>query len=185
MSTPTVRMVRSCNWRVACVFAAAATMALALEGCMTLGESVPPPPGSTPPPEIALNAPPQETPAPIPEPKPVPKKPPRPIRAEPAPRAEPEAHAAQPAMDLKTLIGLDQARVRAILGPPQRVKSDHLSLTWIYKAPQCSAQVIFYPSLEDASFHVLKFAGSNKDGRPLDVSDACVSHILVARSNAH
>lgn len=46
-------------------------------------------------------------------------------------------------------------------------------------------QLVFYPSLEDASFHVLKFSGSNKDGNPIVPSDTCVSRILIARSNAH
>jgi hypothetical protein len=88
------------------------------------------------------------------------------------------------AINPKALIGLDQAGVRRVLGRPSQVHSDHLSLTWTYRGSGCAMQVIFYPSLEDASFHVLKFASSNTDGSPAALSDACVSHILVARSNA-
>jgi hypothetical protein len=154
-------------------------LAMTLEGCMTLGDSVPPSPEPAVPPPVALAAPPQEEPAPKPEPKPVPKKKARP-RAEPASRVE-----QHPTIDPKTLIGLDQAGVRRILGSPSGVKSDNLSLTWIYRASSCSMQVVFYPSLEDASFHVLKFSGSNKDGSPSPPSDACVNRILIARSNAH
>jgi hypothetical protein len=153
-------------------------LATTLEGCMTLGDSVPPAPEPAAPPPVAVSAPAEEQPAPKPEPKPSPKKKAR-SRPEPVSRVE------RPTIDPKTLIGLDQAGVRHILGSPSRVKSDHLSLTWIYRTPSCSMQVVFYPSLEDASFHVLKFAGSNKDGSPADSPDACVSHILIARSNAH
>jgi hypothetical protein len=179
MSTPTARVI-PCPFRDAVrAIGCMAILAMTLEGCMTLGDSVPPSPQPAAQPPVALAAPPpQEEPAAKPEPKHLPKKKAR-ARAEPASRVE------HPTIDPKTLIGLDQAGVRRILGSPSGVKSDHLSLTWIYRAPSCSMQLVFYPSLEDASFHVLKFSGSNKDGNPIVPSDTCVSRILIARSNAH
>jgi hypothetical protein len=161
--------------------AAALSLAFSLSGCMTLGVSQPPPAAPPPPPEVASIAP-AEPAVPPPVPKPTPRKASRPARpAEPSPAPHPE----RAAVDPKTLIGLDQAGVRRVLGRPARIQTDHLSLTWTYRGAGCAMQVIFYPSLEDASFHVLKFASSNTDGSPADISDACISHILLARSNAH
>jgi hypothetical protein len=144
---------------------------------MTLGDYEPPP---GPPPEAVTSAPLPELAVPKPVPKPAARKPPRP------PRPEPEVARRQPApVDLKQLIGLNQTAVRRLLGTPRRVRTDHLSLSWIYEAPGCSVRVVFYPSLDNASFHVLKFAGFGGDGAPLDTPGACVSRILVARDNAH
>lgn len=180
MSTPMARSAFRDRWRVLRVCACMGILATVLESCMTLGDAVAPPPEPVPPPPaVALDVLPPEPPAPKPEPKPLPKK------ASRQPRAEPAVHAERRTIDPKTLIGLSQAGVRGLLGDPKLVRTDHLSLTWVYQAPGCSMHVVFYPSLEDASFHVLKLGGSNNDGNSRGVSDACVNRILVARSNAH
>jgi hypothetical protein len=158
----------------------AVSAALCLGGCMTLGDSQPPPAVPPPPPQVASIAP-AEPPLLPAVPKPTPRKASRAPRPAEPPAARPERAAVNP----KTLIGLDQAGVRRVLGQPAHIRTDHLSLTWTYRGPGCAMQVVFYPSLEDASFHVLKFASSDSDGKPADVSDACISHILLARSNAH
>jgi len=155
------------------------SIALWLGGCMTLGNSPTPPAAPPSPSQMASIAPPEPA-VPEPVPKPTPRKPLRAPRAAAPPASRPERAAVNP----KTLIGLDQAGVRRVLGQPARIRTDHLSLTWTYRGSGCAVQVIFYPSLEDASFHVLKFAGSDADGKPADVSDACISHIFLARSNA-
>jgi hypothetical protein len=154
--------------------------ALYLGGCMTLGDSEPPPAAPPSPPQVASIAP-AEPAVPPTVPKPTPRKVSRAPRAAEPPVSRPERAAVNP----KTLIGLDQAGVRRVLGQPAGIRTDHLSLTWTYRGPGCAMQVVFYPSLEDASFHVLKFASSDADGKPADISDACISHILLARSNAH
>ena len=174
MSTPVAGRLCRDVWCIA-RWGACAVAPVALSGCMTLGGYEPPP---GPPPEAVTSAPLPEIAVPKSVPKPVARKPPRP--------PHPEVARRQPApVDLKHLIGLNRAAVRRILGTPHRVQTDHLSLSWVYEAPGCSVRVIFYPSLDNASFHVLKFAGFGGDGAPLDMSDACVSRILVARNNAH
>lgn len=145
---------------------------------MTLGSHEPPPTPASAPPVVLAPEPPKEAAVPKPPPKPT-KRPTRVTKAEPlTPRAT------HPPVSAKNLIGLDQAAVRRLLGQPRQVKQDHLSLSWTYSAPGCSVRLIFYPSLDNASFHVLKFAGSDDSGAPLDSSDACVSGILIARRDA-
>ena len=157
-----------------------AVLTALLQGCMTLGDHPAPPPPTVSAPPADLR-PPDEAPAvpPRPQPRPPVKK------SAPAPRKDARSEPAPAAVDPQSLIGLDQAGVRHILGPPKQVKSDHLSQSWVYDAPGCSVRVIFYPSLDNASFRALKLASVNSKGEPLDASDACVNHLLIARSNAH
>ena len=155
-------------------------VAAALEGCMTL-EQKPPPPVTAP--AIALEAPPRQLAVPATVPKPVPR--PSAKRARRPARPEHEARPERPPIDMKILIGMDQAGVRGVLGGPKRIEAGRLSLSWFYDAPGCSMQVIFYPSLDSGTFRALKFSSVDADGDPLDADDTCVSAILMARGNAH
>lgn len=148
---------------------------------MTLGAKQPPPLTAEPP--VAMEAPPQELAVPKVEPEPVPKPPAK--KPKHRARPEPTPRTATASVDPAILIGMGEAGVRSVLGKPHRVKSGHLSLSWFYEAPGCTAQVIFYPSLNNGAFRALKFSSVDDDGDPVDADSACVNGILTARKNAH
>lgn len=147
-----------------------------LSGCMTLGDDVPPPTADEAPP--AMLAVPAVEPGP---PAPPVKKPARAKRSVALPRM-PEKKPT--AIDPAQLIGMTPQGVRSLLGSPARIRNDDMSREWVYAAKNCAFRVFFYPNLNTASFRVLKYGGSNGDGKLLDVSDACVRHILTGRKNA-
>lgn len=157
-------------------------LAVTLSGCMTLGDSTPPPyvpaPATVaqlPPVVVVPPAVPPRTPAP------------RPRRAVREAKAVPELHALRDKLvliDPDKLIGMDTRGVQKLLGAPVRVKNDDLSREWVYASPGCSFRVFFYPNLNSASFRVLKYGSSGDNGELLDVSDVCVRRILTAKSNA-
>jgi hypothetical protein len=88
------------------------------------------------------------------------------------------------ALDPDQLIGLSPEGVQKLMGAPSRVKDDHLSREWVYSAPGCNFRVFFYPNLNAAAFHVLKYGGTDNNGGALVASNACVRRILTARTNA-
>jgi len=156
-------------------------VAITLGGCMTLGDTAPPPlqPAAAPtkivelPPVVAVPAPPSPAP--------------RPKRVAREVRATPELRALRDKLvliDPDKLIGMDTRGVQKLLGAPVRVKNDDLSREWVYASPGCSFRLFFYPNLNSASFRVLKYGGSGDNGELLDVSDVCVRRILTAKSNA-
>lgn len=157
-------------------------VAITLSGCMTLGDSAPPPYAPEPatvaelPPAVAVQpAVPPRAPAP------------RPRRAVREAKATPELRALRDKLvliDPDKLIGMDTRGVQKLLGAPVRVKNDDLSREWVYASPGCSFRVFFYPNLNSASFRVLKYGSSGDNGELLDVSDVCVRRILTAKSNA-
>lgn len=149
-----------------------------LSGCMTLGDHpVPPLATETPAPETKVAI---VSPAP-----PAAVRPKRPVReAHKAP--EPHIPRAKPAplIDPQRLIGMDPDGVQKLLGTPARIRDDEMSREWVYASPGCSFRVMFYPNLNAASFHVLKYGGNNGNGDLLDISDICIRRILTARTNA-
>jgi len=162
----------------AATFCLAAT---ALGGCMTLGDSTPPPANSAPPP-IADARPVEPTPPPPSvTPSPRPKKPVREAKQVPE-RPAPEVRTLR--IDPDQLIGLDPNGVQKLLGTPAKIRNDDLSREWVYASPGCSFRVFFYPNLNAASFRVLKYGINGENGELLDASDVCVRRILTAKTNA-
>jgi len=106
---------------------------------------------------------------------------PRPARA---PRESRPAPAAVAALDPGRLIGLDPSEVRTLLGAPARIHDDKLAREWIYAAPGCSFRVFFYPNLNAAKLHVLKYSSTDESGARLAPSHACVRRILTGRNDA-
>jgi hypothetical protein len=156
-------------------------VAVALSGCMTLGDSTPPP--AAPAPAAVAELPPPATVQPAPPPTPAP----RPKRVARETKSTPELRALRDKLvliDPDSLIGMDTQGVQKLLGAPARIKNDDLSREWVYASPGCSFRVFFYPNLNSASFRVLKYGGSGDNGELLDVSDVCVRRILTAKSNA-
>jgi hypothetical protein len=164
---------------------------VALAGCMTLGDAVPPPQqqASLVPPPL-----PEIRPATVVEPvapslpavpaeavhKPAQRQT-REVRAAPMPRPQRERPAP---VDPDALIGLEPAAVQRLLGAPSRVQDDKLSREWVYASPGCDFRIFFYPVLNAASFRVLKYGGNDDNGGRLAASHACVRRILTARANA-
>jgi hypothetical protein len=180
--------VRENVWLAARLKSAAAfcLAATALGGCMTFGDSTPPPADTTPPP-VADNRP-VEAPPPSPSitPTPRPKKPVREAKQIPD-KSVPELRALRDKLvvvDPDQLIGLDPNGVQKLLGTPVRVRNDDLSREWVYASPGCSFRVFFYPNLNAASFRVLKYGINGENGELLDASDVCVRRILTAKTNA-
>lgn len=161
--------------------AAIGLVATALSGCMTLGDTPPPPVEPAPAPVAELSPPVVAQPAPPPTPAP------RPKRVAREPKPVPELRALRDklvSIDPETLIGMDTQSVQKLLGAPARIKNDELSREWVYASPGCSFRVFFYPNLNSASFRVLKYGSRGDNGELLGVSDVCVRRILTAKSNA-
>jgi hypothetical protein len=155
-------------------------VAVTLSGCMTLGDSTPPP--FDPVPATVAELPPAVAIQPVPPPPA-----PRPRRVSREAKPVPELRALRDKLvliDPDKLIGMDTRGVQKLLGTPARVKNDDMSREWVYASPGCSFRVFFYPNLNSASFRVLKYGGSGDNGELLDVSDVCVRRILTAKSNA-
>lgn len=161
---------------------------LKLGGCMTLGDSAPPPVAADSASLPSVNAPasainisaPASAPSIVQPVKLAPraKKPQRERRMAEVP------HQRTSSIDPDNLIGLAPGAVRKLLGPPVRVENDDLSRAWIYASGGCSFRLFFYPNLNTASFRVLKYGGNDGNGELMDVSDVCIRHILMARKNA-
>jgi hypothetical protein len=157
-------------------------------GCMTLGDSAPPPVAAdsaslpsvnAPGPAIKISAPaPASSAVESVKLAPRAKKPQRERRIAEVP------HQRIASIDPDNLIGLAPGAVRKLLGPPARVENDDLSRAWIYASGGCSFRLFFYPNLNTASFRVLKYGGNDGNGELMDVSDVCIRHILTARKNA-
>lgn len=104
------------------------------------------------------------------------------------PKAKPVArHSEAPvevaSLDPATLVGLRPAAVTRILGAPEKTGKDEMSLVWTYAAQDCVLQVYFYPDLNTADFHVLKYSLAGGDGKPLGTSEPCLREILSARND--
>jgi hypothetical protein len=162
---------------------------LKLGGCMTLGDSAPPPVAadsaslpsvnaSAPAINISAQAPASSIVQPV-KLAPRAKKPQRERRV-----AAEVPHQRISSIDPDNLIGLAPGAVRKLLGPPARVENDDLSRAWIYASGGCSFRLFFYPNLNTASFRVLKYGGNDGNGELMDVSDVCIRHILMARKDA-
>jgi hypothetical protein len=161
--------------------AAIGLVAFALSGCMTLGDSTPPPVEPAPAPVAEL------APAVAVQPAPPPTPAPRPKRVARETKPIPELRALRDKLvliDPDKLIGMDTQGVQKLLGTPVRIKNDDLSREWVYASPGCSFRLFFYPNLNSAAFRVLKYGSSGDNGELLDVSDVCVRRILTAKSNA-
>lgn len=178
---------------------------LFLGGCMTLGSATPPPSVADSPP-IADSRPLSNRSSQVSSPEPVivdnistyvgsppgkmaPREKKREHRAQNAPQvasAAPlsQARGASPSVDPARLIGMAPSAVRELLGPPLRIESYDLSREWVYASNGCSFRLFFYPNLNTAAFRVLKYGGNDGNGELMDVSDACIRHILTARKNA-
>lgn len=174
-------------------------LCLALSGCMTLGDQMPPPaspasdtfpadvdgtqPASLmmPEPAVPSHANPRKAAhSAAPDSRAAREKPAEKQAVEkPAP---PEKQAA--AINPDRLIGLNPEGVEKLMGTPSKVKDDHLSREWVYASPGCNFRVFFYPNLNAASFRALKYGGSDNNGGTLAASNACVRRILTARANA-
>lgn len=183
---------------------------LFLGGCMTLGSATPPPSASDSPPIADSRPLPNgarytSSPEParvdnistyvgLPPAKMAPREKKREHRAQGAPQvasATPvsqapvsQAKGSSSSIDPARLIGMAPAAVRELLGPPLRIESYDLSREWVYAANGCSFRLFFYPNLNTAAFRVLKYGGNDGNGELMDVSDACIRHILTARKNA-
>lgn len=107
--------------------------------------------------------------------------PPAPHRARPKPAAHrPEAPppVQVASIDPATLVGLKPVAVARVLGTPERIAKDEMSLVWTYAADDCMLQVYFYPDLNTTDFHVLKYSLAGGDGKPLPAADPCLREIL-------
>lgn len=168
------------NGRIALAIGVAA---VALSGCMTLGDKTAPPDTEPPPGGSVAEAasPPQQQPfvAPPPEPAPPIKKV---SRVKPASR--PPAQDKVASIDPDSLIGMEPRDVRRLLGRPVQTRTDRLPHEWVYGTGRCSFRVFFYPNLNTAAFRVLKYGSSDGNGESIDASDVCIRHILMARKNA-
>lgn len=151
----------------------AVALVLALGGCKTAGDRLPPPAADLPA-SRTVHA---EELVPAMAPTPRPEKSPR--SRKPAARPAPEKPAA---IDPDRLVGMTPEGVRELLGPPTRIRDQDLAREWIYAARDCSFRVIFYPNLNAAAFRVLKYGGSNGNGDLLEVSDACIRNILTVKN---
>ncbi len=106
--------------------------------------------------------------------------PPVPHRTRPKSTAHrPDAPPVQVAsIDPATLVGKKPVAVTRILGTPERINRDEMSLIWTYAADGCVLQVYFYPDLNTTDFHVLKYNLAGGDGKPLTAADPCMREIL-------
>jgi hypothetical protein len=174
-----------------------ALLCLVGSGCTLLDDKVPEPPAvltaELPPAVPADPVATIDTSPDVKPPSPAPKKHaavprPKPRKAAPDLRealAEPAlARDKQSGIQPEQLIGLSPPAVEKLIGSPAEVRDDQLSREWVYTGPGCNFRIFFYPDLNAASFHALKYGGSDNNGEMLAASNACVRGILTARANA-
>lgn len=68
--------------------------------------------------------------------------------------------------DVKNLVGLDQARVSGILGPPMAVSEKAPGKVWHYWNSECKLDVSLYLDVNARSYRVLAYEVSNHDNSP-------------------
>lgn len=176
-----LRVARAQICRIARSAPSSATLCLAVSGCMTLGDHLPPPVSAASPPVAEAQA---ASPAPPLPPAVPPKVKTRKVQREAAREIPPTPREKPARIDPDRLIGMSPSDVRKLMGVPSEIRDDHLSREWVYASPRCNFRVFFYPNLNAASFRALKYGGSDGNGGVLAVSDACVRRILTARANA-
>lgn len=154
-----------------------AGLAVTLGGCAQMHAWFPWLPWQEPAPEA--EAAPPETPLP---PPPEPEKP-KAVKRAPAKAAEPPPEPEIAMVDPDTLVGMRPDAVGKLLGTPDSIGKEEMSLIWTYSADGCALRVYFYPDLKTSDFHVLKFSLAGEDGKPLDKEAPCRRKLLALKTN--
>ena len=154
-----------------------AGLAVTLGGCAQLDEWFPWLPWAKP----AEQA--QAAPEAAPPPPPAEAEKPKPVKRAPAKPAAPPPEPEIAMVDPGTLVGLRPGAVGKLLGTPDSIAKQEMSLIWTYSADGCALKVYFYPDLKTSDFHVLKFSLAGEDGKPLDKEAPCRRKLLALKTN--
>lgn len=132
-------------------------------GACALPDEAPPPPAS-PPKTPAVSAPVERPPAPPVKPE---KRMNQPAARQKAPTASPDE-----------LIGLDEAGVRKLLGPPAETKTDGAAKILAYRSVGCTLEVVFFLDLKAGDLRVLDYQW---DGNKVQAAKGCYAELRVSQ----
>jgi len=104
-----------------------------------------------------------------------------PPKKPPVPRAK-EQSPPPPNIAINDLIGSDFTSILQVFRSPDSVQSNALSVVWTYSPPGCTLQLFFYPDIQTAKFHLLKYDLKNTAGEMLGIGDPCMQGVLTLRS---
>lgn len=143
----------------------AAAAALALASCSSIEKQFSPPPKPT----VSAPKPPPRQPAPsVAKPAtPAPVPPPPAVTVTPAP---------PPPRAPLSVIGLSEAEVEALLGPPEARATEGAGRTWRYGAGGCAATLFFFLDVSRNGFYVLDQKADGVDG-----AGACLRRVADAK----
>lgn len=143
--------------------AIAASLCAQLGACALRDEASSPPP---PPPSQPAAAAPAEKPAAAP------------AKPEKRVNAQTTKHAKTPPASADELIGLDEAGVRKLLGPPAETRTDGAARILSYRSVGCTLEVIFFLDLKADDLRVLNYQW---DGNKTQIAKGCYSELRVAQ----
>jgi hypothetical protein len=79
-------------------------------------------------------------------------------------KATPHEAKTAAASQIDKLIGMDEARVRFILGKPASQEDHPPTKRWVYRARKCTLDVTFFPDVETRRFQALNYEVSDDNG---------------------
>jgi hypothetical protein len=105
--------------------------------------------------------------------------------ARPRTRANPIAppQTASSSMAPAELVGFEFASVLRVLRKPDSVQKNALSIVWVYSDSGCRLDLFFYPDIETAKFHLLKYELRKLEGEKAVDNSACMQQFMATRSD--
>jgi hypothetical protein len=84
---------------------------------------------------------------------------------------------------LSSLLGLSDVSITDIFGRPHEAEENGASIIWNYTTSKCSLQIVFYPDIEDETYHALQYALTDGNGESPEDSRPCLDHIQSTNSH--
>lgn len=81
------------------------------------------------------------------------------------------------------LVGLNQTAVEKILGKPDFIRRDGVSVIWGYQEPQCVMRVSFYPNIETKNVQVLQYSFEDAKGGKLNDTASCMGRVRLSKTD--
>lgn len=120
------------------------------------------------------------------------------LLGEPAPKPAPPRRVARPrvranrsappqpssnSMAPAELVGFEFDSVLKVLRKPDSVQKNALSVVWVYSDAGCRLDLFFYPDIETAKFHLLKYELRKQEGERAVDNSACMQQFMTTRSD--
>ena len=81
------------------------------------------------------------------------------------------------------LVGFEFDSVLRVLRKPDSVQKNALSVVWVYSDAGCRLDLFFYPDIETAKFHLLKYELRKNEGEKLVDNSACMQQFMATRND--